>query len=356
MWSWSESIDTTGAVASPSFSFETGGNASAVSFAADGAHVAVGDRDRDLAVWDVATAAPTFKARNVPDDNLDLAVPVWVSALCHVPTQPSWLCMGTGHVQQRLRGEVRLYDVAAKRRPVARTIAPLGEEAMRAVACTPDGRYVLAGSISGLICRLDVRMNLKPLHRYTGTAGSIRAICPHASLPLFACVSLDRSVRLYRIEGNRHNSAPAQKVYLKQRLSALLLSSEAQAGGHEDDEDIEAMLDALPEADDGDDEAPISAAAAGEEEEEDDDDDDGDGMDELDGIGVSGSHMDAADDDDEDDVDDDPDEADTAAAQETQAKKMRRQQKEAGGKRKGAGEAPRAALKKKKKKKLKPQE
>ena len=74
-----------------------------------------------------------------------------------LPGTPQTLVVGTGFVKERLRGEVRLYDVRAQRRPVLRTHAPAGEEAVSAVACTADGLHVVAGSVSGTLVRLDVR-------------------------------------------------------------------------------------------------------------------------------------------------------------------------------------------------------
>jgi WD40 repeat protein len=80
-------------------------------------------------------------------------------------------------------------------------VAPLGEEGIRSLACTPDGRYVLAGSVSGTMARLDVRMDLKPLNTYAAAAGAIREIAVHPTRPLVAAVSLDRHLRVYGLEG-----------------------------------------------------------------------------------------------------------------------------------------------------------
>ena len=51
------------------------------------------------------------------DDELELAVPVWVADARWLPGTPQTLVVGTGFVKERLRGEVRLYDVRAQRRP-----------------------------------------------------------------------------------------------------------------------------------------------------------------------------------------------------------------------------------------------
>jgi WD40 repeat protein len=317
MWDGADGADS-------ATSFDTGGTADFATFDEAGARVVVGGRDRELALWDVAAGTCSYHARNVPHDNLDVPVPVWHSGGRFMPGQPNVLASCTGFVQFRLRGEVRLYDVLAKRRPSVRALAPLGDEAVRSIACTPDGRYVLAGAVSGHMARLDVRKNLLPVNRYKGAAGSIRQIAIHPTLPLVASASLDRHVRLYQLEGT---GALLQKVYLKQRLTAMMLSAErppkgafaaaitsrasADEGEEGDDEDggdgdnVGAMLGALREVTDEGDEMGDELDEDGD---DDNDDDDDDGNAELDGFEEGADE--AADDDDEDDEDEDEDEED----------------------------------------------
>lgn len=178
-WAWGGDGEAAAEAAVPLAEFEAGGAVGVATFDAEARRVAVGGRGRELSLWDVETGAVAYKARNVPNDNLDLQVPIWVSGARWLPGQPTVLAVSTGYVQSRLLGEVRLYDVAAGRRPTARRKGALGEEAVRSIACTPDGRYVLAGSGSGSMVRLDLRMSLKPVGRYKGAAGSIRQIEVH---------------------------------------------------------------------------------------------------------------------------------------------------------------------------------
>jgi hypothetical protein len=174
------------------------------------------------------------------------------------------------------------------------------------------------------MARLDVRKNLLPVNRYKGAAGSLRQIAVHPTLPLVASASLDRHVRLYQLEGT---GALLQKVYLKQRLTAMMLSAErppkgafaaaitsrasADEGEEGDDEDggdgdnVGAMLGALREVTDEGDEMGDELDEDGD---DDNDDDDDDGNAELDGFEEGADE--AADDDDEDDEDEDEDEED----------------------------------------------
>ena len=247
VWQWAAPTVGGGAADAPLLSFQAGKRAAAAAVADDGARLAAGGREADLAVWELERGEASFKARNLPNDNLDLAIPIWTTDVHWVPQQPNQLLTATGFVQFRLRGEVRLYDVAAGRRPQARAVAPLGEEALSAIGCTPDGRYVIAGSVSGGLCRLDLRKNLHAhtANWYKGAAGSVRQIAVHRSAGLVACAGLDRMVRVYDADAGdlRH------KVYLKHRLTALLLGAEVDAATPADgEEDVGHMLAQLPEA------------------------------------------------------------------------------------------------------------
>lgn len=242
VWRWPEAGTEE---AAPAASFEIGRDVQTACIDPTGSRVAAGGRESDAVIWDVNACAVAFQARNVPHDNLDLAVPVWISGLSFLTDKPQQFVASTGFVDQRLQGEVRLYDASAQRRPVMRKIAPLGEEALTALTCAPDGRTVLAGSCSGSMARLDLRMNLKVLGRFKGAAGSIRELSVHPTLPLLASASLDRHVRIYRLEGN---GSPLCKLYLKQRVSAVVFAPGVPAGTVAED-DIDAMLDALPDAD-----------------------------------------------------------------------------------------------------------
>ena len=86
--------------------------------------------------------------------------------------------MCTGFVQHRLRGEVRLYDVRAQRGPTTRAIAPVGDEPLKCIAWTPDGRYIIAGTASGSMARLDTRKGLASIGAYKGAAGARSVASP----------------------------------------------------------------------------------------------------------------------------------------------------------------------------------
>ncbi|KAJ9063409.1 Ribosome biogenesis protein nsa1 (NOP7-associated protein 1), variant 2 [Entomophthora muscae] len=85
--------------------------------------VATGGKDLDLSLWDLSTLflnpqdypKPLFTAKNVPNDKLDLRVPVWVMAAQFLTptTKNSYrVVIATRY------GQVRIYESAVKRQPI----------------------------------------------------------------------------------------------------------------------------------------------------------------------------------------------------------------------------------------------
>ena len=62
--------------------------------------------------------------------------------------------------------------------------------------------------------------------RFSGPAGSIRQIIKHETLPIIACVGLDRMLRTFDINKRKELDC----VYLKQRLNCMLFCSDGTWG------------------------------------------------------------------------------------------------------------------------------
>lgn len=125
----------------------------------------------------------------------------------------------------------------------------------------------MIGDSIGNVSMLDLRTGRR-VRGFHGFAGAIRSIHVHPTQDIVAVVGLDRFARTFNIN-NRH---VISKVYLKQRLQAVLCDAEpfaaparastkkrsrheAEAEAHEDDADEEdseaareAVWEALPEA------------------------------------------------------------------------------------------------------------
>uniref|UniRef100_A0A674GQ11 WD repeat domain 74 n=1 Tax=Taeniopygia guttata TaxID=59729 RepID=A0A674GQ11_TAEGU len=161
--------------------------------------VATGGKENGLKVWDLQQPQePLFRSKNVRNDWLDLRVPVWDRDLQFLPgSQRIVTC--TGH------GQVRGWGAPGGH--LGGTWGHLGGS-------------VVVGSARGDVAVIDLRKG-RVLRALKGFAGGVRGLQCHPHLPLVASVGLDRFLRLHGLDGRlRH------KVYLKSRLTCLLLNSQ----------------------------------------------------------------------------------------------------------------------------------
>jgi ribosome biogenesis protein NSA1 len=148
--------------------------------------------------------------------------PVWITDLCFLDPKGdhSKILVGTGHHQ------LRLYDVrngsgskskSACDRPCMNAV--LGENPIKSVCSSGDGHIVYYADSVGHIGRFDLR-NQKTVNVYKGPAGSVTGLT--ASGSRVAAVGLDRFLHVW--DANRAEAL--QKVYLKQKLSCILIDEE----------------------------------------------------------------------------------------------------------------------------------
>ncbi|CAK4197013.1 unnamed protein product [Aphanomyces euteiches] len=239
-----------------------------------GSHViAIGGKERDVNLWNLETQQAIFKAKNIPHDNLDMRVPVWVKAMAFLPSANDGhhLAVGTAYHQ------IRIYDTKTKRRPVSE--ASFGEHPITSLVVHEN--RVIFGDTAGNVNALDLR-TFKHLGRYHGPVGSIRDIALHPSLPYMAAVGLDRMVHVFHVDTRK----AVHTYYAKQRLNAVLFT----------DEGVKPVPVAKPEPVE-----PTDDDAMGEDDEEDGgDEDEDDDVQDYEGLEIDSDEDDDDDDDDED--------------------------------------------------------
>lgn len=154
---------------------------------------------------------------------------------------PTTADVGNNHISTNLLAigtafkQLQIYDVrtdATQRRPVLYT--PEWDSNKENILdhritslCQLDSNRVAVGDTAGFITSLDLRKisnNKKGrsisanVGRFNGSAGSVRQIVKHGSLPIISCVGLDRMLRTYDINSRKELDC----VYLKQRLNCVL--------------------------------------------------------------------------------------------------------------------------------------
>ncbi|KAM7412486.1 hypothetical protein PAMA_020050 [Pampus argenteus] len=175
--------------------------------------VATGGKETGLKIWDLERPEqPTFTAKNLRDDWLDLRQPQWVRDMAFIPDSNKVVTC-TGYHQ------VHVFDPSSpQRRPVLE--AKYGEHPLTALSLPAGGNEVVVGNTQGQIALLDLRKGLV-CGSLKGLAGGVRALQCHSSQPVVASCGLDRFLRIHSLEDRKLQ----HKVYLKSRLNCLLLAS-----------------------------------------------------------------------------------------------------------------------------------
>ncbi|OWF39391.1 WD repeat-containing protein 74-like [Mizuhopecten yessoensis] len=172
--------------------------------------LATGGKENELKIWNLEEPEkPTFLAKNVKNDWLNLRVPVWVIQTRFLPESEK-LVTTTGHHQ------IRVYDPKAQRRPVL----DFTYDEYPITALSTWGRQdnkVIVGNTQGQMALIDLRKGAM-VQQYKGIAGGIRCIQCHESLPLMASCGLDRFLRIHDLETREL----LHKIYLKSKLNCLL--------------------------------------------------------------------------------------------------------------------------------------
>ncbi len=202
---------------------------------------ATGGEEYDLQVWHVLQECLSiWKAKNLPNDNLDLRVPVWVTSLQwigpeRIPLFPQkqrgslekllqgqacQIAVGTGY------GQVRFYDVCGEqKRPLLNQVVTGQSKPVRSLAIGMyQSRHVaIVGDTVGLTSIVDLSNGKTLASLHPTAAGSITSIvvCPASDSPnrFVATGSIDRFVRVYDLEDEKRKMVA--KIYLKQRASGL---------------------------------------------------------------------------------------------------------------------------------------
>ncbi|GLJ36952.1 hypothetical protein SUGI_0747520 [Cryptomeria japonica] len=175
-------------------------------------YVACGGKGIEVNTWDLEKATKLWTAKAPPRNSMDLFAPTWVTAVTFLNKDDHRkIVIGT------CQHEVRLYDIAAQRRPTLSF--SFQEHPIKVVEEDLDGYTVYVGTGSGDMASFDMRTG-KILGSFKGKcSGSIRSIVRHPELPLIASCGLDRYLRIWDAK-TRQLLASA---YLKQQLISVII-------------------------------------------------------------------------------------------------------------------------------------
>ncbi|XP_009776214.1 uncharacterized protein [Nicotiana sylvestris] len=181
---------------------------------ADENYALFGGKGVEVNVWDINQCTKVWTAKSPPKNSLDIFTPTWF-------TSATFLCKDDHRkfVAGTNSHQVRLYDIAAQRRPVISF--DFRETPIKAVAEDMDGQTIYIGNGSGDLASIDIRTG-KLLGSFLGKcSGSIRSIVRHPELPVIASCGLDSYLRIWDVKSRQLLSA----VFLKQHLSSVVFDS-----------------------------------------------------------------------------------------------------------------------------------
>ncbi|KAH8277675.1 hypothetical protein KR018_003467 [Drosophila ironensis] len=185
--------------------------------------MAIGGKERQngLKVFDLsADCRQIFASKNLPNDHLQLEVPVWDSDIGFVDG-PHVLatCSRTGYV--------RLYDTRKQRRPVACFSSE--EHGMSFAALVARGNHIYTGTTMGVLKAFDMRRMKTHVHTYKGFTGGISDLQLDDTGRFLASASLDRYVRVH----DSDSTVLLYQCYVKSKATKILIrreTDEAQSG------------------------------------------------------------------------------------------------------------------------------
>ncbi|OAQ31806.1 WD40 repeat-like protein [Linnemannia elongata AG-77] len=175
-----------------------------------------------------------FKAKNVKNDYLDLRVPVWNTDLQFLNQyDTSRIAVGTRNHQ------IRVYDVkSGARRPAVD--AEVGEMPVVAMANGKDGSEIVFSDTVTNVYSVDTLTGaiIGQYKGFTGVATALATFIPfeNDSTTHLVTVAMDRCLRVHEMTKTRKL---LHKVYLKQRMTAVVVGEYTPAEPAEDEEDGE---------------------------------------------------------------------------------------------------------------------
>lgn len=198
------------------------------------------ERHNNLKIWNLESQECVFRTKNVPNDFLQLEVPVWDSDFGFLDANCLSTCSRYGYV--------RVYDMREQRRPIFNYVNDKEQISYTCLALHENAVY--AGTTTGVMFAYDLRKMKHVLHTYKGFAGSISDIGVDPSGQFLCSASLDRFVRVHCAK----STVLQYQCYVKSKATRILLRNSTEVNIKTEDEVPAAEASqAPPHTDDNDD-------------------------------------------------------------------------------------------------------
>ncbi|XP_053962304.1 WD repeat-containing protein 74 [Anastrepha ludens] len=167
-------------------------------------------RQNNLKIFDMAVdGKQLFSSKNLPNDFLQLEVPVWDSDVCFIDS-PYTLATCSRY------GYVRVYDTRKQRRPVQRFAT---EDQLSFATLAAHGNFIYTGTTMGAMKAFDIRFMKSFLHTYKGFTGAISDVSLDSTGKYLASASLDRYVRVHHVD----STVLLYQCYVRSKATRVLI-------------------------------------------------------------------------------------------------------------------------------------
>lgn len=167
-------------------------------------------RQNRLRVWDLSTKTNIFESKNLPNDSLQLEIPIWDNDFRFFDSNTLSTCSRYGYI--------RFYDIRAQRRP---TLKFQNKEQISFSCMAVHGNSIYVGTTTGGMRAFDSRHLKHQIHTYKGFTGSVTDIEVDENGKFICSSSLDRYVRVH----NTESTGLMYQNYLKSKGTAILIKS-----------------------------------------------------------------------------------------------------------------------------------
>lgn len=186
--------------------------------------VAICQQRTTLQLWNVNNSAVSWQAKNLPHDELELAVPIFDTGVAFLGDRCLAVCNGYGQLRQ--------YDIRASRKITSNATITKNDMMLTHVAksrINENHLYVITQEGHPLL--LDRRYECRVVRKMPGAKGSVRDckvlaasetdLVPDSN-ELLLTVGCDRHIRVFDPKQKIQNDTSCGAAYLKQKLNCIL--------------------------------------------------------------------------------------------------------------------------------------
>ena len=167
-------------------------------------------QNKTLLSYDLIKNKIDFTAKNLPNDELSLKIPIYDSDLIEIQNNPRLFYVSTGY------GEIRMYDKKASSKPILNS--KIFKNKINKITLCKNNNYLIVGDTKGNCHMLDIRKKFNICKNFKGNNGSIRIVLNCQEYNSAVIGGFDRYIKWYDYENNIN-----EQVFVKNRLTSGII-------------------------------------------------------------------------------------------------------------------------------------